>query len=40
MKRRKTEQLILTGPAPYIERMAAHLKEEHPSTRRRLRVQR
>lgn len=37
-KRKRSEQLVITGSAAYIDHLAAHLKKEHPSTRHRLRV--
>jgi hypothetical protein len=32
------KKLILTGKKEYIQRMFLHLKKEHPSTRRRMRI--
>jgi malonyl CoA-acyl carrier protein transacylase len=36
--KRRSEKLVITGKPAYIERLAAHLREEHPSTRRRMKV--
>jgi hypothetical protein len=32
------KKIVITGNANYINRLAAHLKKEHPSTRRRLKT--
>lgn len=34
----KKEHLVLTGNPNYIRRMFNHLKEEHPSVRRHIRI--
>ena len=31
-------KLIITGDKEYIKNLSEHLKEEHPSTRRRMKV--
>jgi len=35
---KKHIKLVLTGNRTYIKRMFKHLKREHPSTRKRLRI--
>lgn len=32
----KKKELVITGTSDYINRMYNHLREEHPSTRRRM----
>lgn len=32
------KKLIIKGKAEYIKRMYKHLKKEHPSTRRRMKI--
>jgi hypothetical protein len=34
----KKEKLVITGDKKYIDYMYAHLKEEHPSTKRKMRL--
>jgi len=39
MKKQKRKiKLVLTGNPVYIKRMFKHLKKEHPSTRKRMRL--
>jgi len=34
----KKAKLIIQGKPAYIKRMYSHLREEHPSTRRRMKI--
>lgn len=38
MKKRKKTQLIIKGNPQYVARMFRHLRKEHPSTKRRMRI--
>lgn len=37
-KHKKKTKLILTGNPVYIKRMYKHLRKEHPSTKKRMRL--